>query len=323
MIKRLVKSAVATPAGWSLASRLQGNRGVCVLMYHRITRRGDVFPGTDLDDFVRQMRWLARTCDPIAPEQLDAALQAPRSGRPPVLVTFDDGYRDYFDVAHPVLAELRIPSLVFLATSFMDRTELIWTDAVTWATRCSPRASLTLPWDRGVTLPLGGEAERARAARVSKDHLKAVSDAEREASQQALFDELGVNPQDGSAGRQMLSWAEVRKTIGLTRYGGHTHTHPILSQVDGERAEREIRLCHERIIAETGVAPRYFAYPNGRAQDFSEETKAILRRCGYELAFSTIEGLHAPGMDRYAIRRQPTGATRLGDYAWLVAGRGV
>ena len=35
------------------------------------------------------------------------------------------------------------------------------------------------------------------------------------------------------------------------------------------------------------------------------------------------EGLHGPGMDPYAIRRQPTSAARLGDFAWLVAGRGV
>jgi peptidoglycan/xylan/chitin deacetylase (PgdA/CDA1 family) len=323
VIKRLVKRAAATPVAWNLAARLRGNRGICVLMYHRITRRGDAFPGTDLDDFVRQMRWLRRTCAPIAPEEFDAALRAPTPGRPPVLVTFDDGYRDYAENAYPVLAELGIPSLVFLATSFMDRDELIWTDAVTWAARCSRHASLTLPWDRGVTLPLAGDAERARAVRVSKDYLKGVSDAEREAWQQALFDELGVDPQDGSAGRQMLSWAEVRATLGPTRYGGHTHTHPILSQVGPERAEREIRLSHERIAAETGVPPRWFAYPNGRAQDFTEETKAILRRCGYDLAFSTIEGLHAPDMDRYAVRRQPTGAARPGDYAWLVAGRGV
>ena len=323
VIERLIKSAAATPLAWRVGARLRGNRGVCVLMYHRITRRGDAFPGTDLDEFVRQMRWLRRTCDPIAPEQFEAALQAPSPGRPPVLVTFDDGYRDYCDHAYPVLAELGIPSLVFLATSFIDRGGLIWTDAVTWAARRSPRASLTLPWDRRVTLPLTCDQDRARAARVAKDQLKNVSDAQREAWQQALFAELGVDPQDGSAGRQMLDWAEVRATLGLTRYGGHTHTHPILSQVDGERAEREIRVSHERITAETGAAPRYFAYPNGRAEDFSEETKAILRRCGYELAFSTIEGLHAPGMDRYAIRRQPTGAARLADYAWLVAGRGV
>ncbi len=323
MIKRLVKTAAATPMAWSLAARLRGNRGLCVLMYHRVVRRGDPFPGTLLDDFVRQMRWLARTCTPIAPEGFDEALRAPPPDRPPVLVTFDDGYRDYAENAHPVLAELGIPALVFLATSFMDRGELIWTDAVTWALRRSARGSLTLPWDRATTLPLGTDAERARAERTSKGHLKGVSDAERERWQAALFDELGVDPQDGSAGRQMLSWAEIRATIGLTRYGGHTHTHPILSQVDEARAEREIRTCRDRIAAETGVTPRWFAYPNGRAQDFSDGTKAILRRCGFDLAFSTIEGLHAPGMDRYEVRRQPTGATRLSDYAWLVAGRGV
>jgi peptidoglycan/xylan/chitin deacetylase (PgdA/CDA1 family) len=323
VIRGLLKSAAATPLAWQLGARLQGNRGVCVLMYHRITRRGDPFPGTELDDFVLQMRWLRRTCAPIAPEEFETALQAPTPGRPPVLVTFDDGYRDYCDHAYPVLAELGIPALVFLATAVVDDGGLIWTDAVTWAMRQSPRATLTLPWNRGVQLPLGDELERKRAARVSKAHLKALPDAERERWQQAMFAELGVDPNDGSAGRQMLDWAEVRATIGLTRYGGHTHTHPILSQVDRERAEREIGVCHERITAETGVAPRYFAYPNGRAEDFTEETKELLRRRGYELAFSTVEGLHAPGMDRYAVRRQPTGATRLRDYAWLVAGRGI
>jgi peptidoglycan/xylan/chitin deacetylase (PgdA/CDA1 family) len=322
VIKRALKGAAATPLGWRLAARLRGDRGVCVLMYHRVTRRGDPFPGTDLDEFVRQMRWLRRTCTPIAPEDLERAPGVAPSGRPPVLVTFDDGYRDYHDHAYPVLAELGIPSLVFLATSFVDHGGLIWTDAVTWAMRSSPRASLALPWDRGTTLPLSGAAERERAARACKDRLKAVSDAEREACLLALFAELAVDPQDGSAGRQMLEWAEVRATMGLTRYGGHTHSHPILSQVDADRAEREIRTCRDRIATETGVPPRYFAYPNGRADDFTDETKTILRRCGFELAFSTIEGLHAPGADPYEIRRQPTRSERLSDYAWLVSGRG-
>jgi peptidoglycan/xylan/chitin deacetylase (PgdA/CDA1 family) len=267
------------------------------------------------------MRWLRRACAPIAPEDLDAALRSPGRGRQPVLVTFDDGYRDFRDHAYPVLAELGIPALVFLATAFMDGGALLWTDAVTWAFHRTARARVALPWDRGVTLPLGDGAERARAARVAKEHLKAVSDGERERWQGALFEELAVDPQDGSAGRQMLSWAEVRATLGVARYGGHTHTHPILSRVDAARAEREIRACRERIAAETGVPPRWFAYPNGRPQDFSDETKATLRRCGFELAFSTVEGLNGPGADRYALRRQ-WAAPRLEDYAWLVAGWG-
>jgi hypothetical protein len=46
----------------------------------------------------------------------------------------------------------------------------------------------------------------------------------------------------------------------------------------------------------------------------------LLQRHGFEMGFSTIEGVHQPGMDRYAIRRQPTGAASIGDFAWLVAG---
>jgi peptidoglycan/xylan/chitin deacetylase (PgdA/CDA1 family) len=234
-------------------------------------------------------------------------------------VTFDDGYRDYHDQAYPVLHELRIPAVVFLATAFVDRGGLIWTDAVNWAVHRSRRPYAELPWD-GSRQALTSVPERDACVDASKAFLKNVSDAERTWWLAELLVALEVDPQDGAAGRQMLNWDEVRATMEYTRYGGHTHTHPILSQVGAREAEEEIRSCRDRIRAETGQAPRYFAYPNGRAQDFTEETKGILQRCGFELAFSTIEGIHQRGMDCYAIRRQPTGGRTIGDFAWLVAG---
>ncbi len=319
MIKRMVKAAIATPLGWRAYGLARGG-GVSVLMYHRITRRGDPFPGTDLDDFARQMRWLSRNCRPIAPEEFDSALSQPATARPAVLVTFDDGYRDYHDNAYPVLAELKIPAAVFLATSFMDRGGMIWTDAVAWAANHSRQPHVALPWDRKKVFALSSDSDRARLASACKGFLKDQPDAERQRWQAALFAELKVDADDGSAGRQMLTWDEVRATMEHTRYGGHTHTHPILSQVSVAQAEQEIGTCRDRIRDETGRAPRYFAYPNGRAQDFNEDTRAILIRNGFDLGFSTIEGVHRRGMDRYAIRRQPTGGRTIGDFAWLVAG---
>lgn len=87
--------------------------------------------------------------------------------------------------------------------------------------------------------------------------------------QQQLFNILGVDPNSSNIQRQMLTWDEVRATMKLTYFGGHTHTHPILSQLDSQSAEDEIRTCRDRIYQETGITPRYFAYPNGRAIDFS------------------------------------------------------
>jgi len=319
MIKQFAKAALASAPGWSIASLLRRRRDVAVLMYHRIVANGGPFEGTERGTFREQMRWIRANCRPIRPEELSHP-SGPNRTRPEVLVTFDDGYRDYHDNAYPILEEFRIPSVLFLATSFIDCPGLIWTDAVGWAVNNSKRKQIELPWDDAV-MSIADLPARRRCISACKQFLKQVPDADRLRWQDELFARLEAVPDASVIERQMLTWDEVRATHGLTSIGGHTHTHPILSQVSRERADEEIRLCTERIYAETGTAPRYFAYPNGRAQDFTQQTRELLLARGYELGFSTIEGLHARGSDLLAIRRQPTGARTLGDFAMLVAGR--
>ena len=294
--------------------------GVSVLMYHRIAQTGSLFGGLDRDRFWRQMRWLKKHCHIIGPEQYLEAIRKPARTRLPVLVTFDDGYRDYHDNAYPILDELGIPSIVFLATSFIGTERLIWTDAVSWAFRTTRCGKVNPPWATHETWSLHDTQMRSWATSAAKNYLKDIPDVTRLSMLTRLYQLLDVTPDNSDAGRQMLTWDEVRKTTGYTNYGGHTHTHPILSQLPADAADEEIRLCRDRILAETGQAPRYFAYPNGRAQDFTATTQASLRRHGFELGFSTIEGINNAATDRYAILRQPTTARALADFAWLVTG---
>ena len=97
-----------------------------------------------------------------------------------------------------------------------------------------------------------------------------------------------------------MSWDEVRASMDLTTYGGHTHTHPLMSKVDEERVDREVGLCRARIVAETAVEPTLFAYPNG---DFTSGAQALVRRHGFEVAFSTVEGINNGATDWLAVRR--------------------
>jgi peptidoglycan/xylan/chitin deacetylase (PgdA/CDA1 family) len=321
MIRSLIKGVAASGPGWALTTGIVRRNGITVLMYHRVQGDDKAFQGSGIERFREQMQWLKRRCTVIHPDDFDQAVEQGRRIRPPVLATFDDGYRDYHDHVYPVLHELRIPAVVFLATRFIDAGGLIWTDAVNWAVFHSEKQELKLPWDEATVLDLNDASARSACAGSCKAFLKNIPDFERNHWQSRLFAALDIDPFDGKAGRQMLNWDEVRATMEYTVFGGHTHTHPILCQVDRETAETEIRRCRDRIHEETGVAPRYFAYPNGKAQDFTDDTKAILRRYGFTLAFSTIEGIHEPDMDPLAIRRQPTGARSIGDFAWLVAGR--
>ena len=112
MTRRRVKDVMSSRLGWRVTARCLRASGVTVLMYHRITGPGSVFPGTEVSTFREQMTWLSRNCRAISAQDFEeAAASAGKSGsRPPVLVTFDDGYRDFHDNAYPILQELRIPS---------------------------------------------------------------------------------------------------------------------------------------------------------------------------------------------------------------------
>ena len=114
----------------------------------------------------------------------------------------------------------------------------------------------------------------------------------------------------------MLTWDEVRGTMDVTTYGGHSHTHPILSRLSREECERELRTCRDRLVAETGRAPRYFAYPNGGPEDFDAQTQELLRRHGFAVAFATTRGIAGADTDWMAVRRISDGDGSLADLAW-------
>jgi peptidoglycan/xylan/chitin deacetylase (PgdA/CDA1 family) len=299
--KAAVKSLVGTPLGWRIARAAVRSPGLIVLMYHRVGPSAPPFRALDPADFRRQMAWLKRNCRPIAPEEIREAIRDPDRFRPPVLVTFDDGFRDYHDHAHPVLREMGIPSLVFLTTAFMDAGGMLWVDALRWAASRTPLRRLTLPGG-GAAEMADAEARRAFAAAWTA-HLKRCPEDERTATVERLLRELAGEAPPPAPPRQMMTWDEVRATADGARFGGHTHTHPILSRVGPEQLEAEIRTCRDRIEAETGRRPRWFAYPNGQAADFTEAVKEAVRRQGFEAAFTAIEGVNGRSTDPFALRR--------------------
>jgi peptidoglycan/xylan/chitin deacetylase (PgdA/CDA1 family) len=316
-VKRAVKRTFSSSLGWRWLGPLVRAPGVIVLTYHRIVGADRSLSGLPVESFAAQMRWVRDNCDPIEPEAMLERSRGPRSPRPAVLVTFDDGYRDYHDLAYPVLKELGVPALVFLATSFMDDGGMMWTDEVQWAALSTRRDGVKLPWSDQPAMPLGDDRARADLGEKARAHLKTLPDAQRRLALQELISVLGAPP---PRARQMLTWDEVRQTMDVTRYGGHSHTHPILSRLDRESAEREIRTCRDRIAVETGRTPSTFAYPNGRPVDYTRETQEILRSHGFTMAFSTSEGIAGPDTDWMAVKRLPGDAIDVPDFVWLAAG---
>lgn len=313
-LKNALKATLASPPAWRCTAPLRKPCAL-VLAYHRIGRPGDELNHVDVEQFGRQMRWIKRHCRPIAPEALNEAAD-PRDRRPRVLITFDDGYRDYYELAYPILHDLRIPAVNFISTDYVDTGRMFWWDIVDIAGRRSARKQVTLPWAPGRTWEVG-DASRLTLVRTCKDVIASAPDADRDrlvADVCAMFD---VDPATLDTGRQVMTWDQIRASTELTHYGGHTHTHVRVSRVDADLLEREIRICRDRIRTETCVAPTLFAYPIG---DSSEAALRVLPRFGFDTAFTMHNGYADAPLDRLNVPRF-AGPKTVGRLAWLATGR--
>jgi peptidoglycan/xylan/chitin deacetylase (PgdA/CDA1 family) len=297
-VSRVRKAVVASTVRLMSA----GGRGrLTVMIFHRVLPAHDPFFPYDPD--VRQFASImTAVASQFTPLSLGDALRALEAGTLPpraVCVTFDDGYADNLPLAVPILARCGIPATVFVASGFLDG-RIMWNDRVIEAVKCAKGDFMDLT-DLGLGVHrLGGIADNVLLVRTLINKLKYLAAEARE--QVTLELALRFAPNQTSP---MLSRAQVCQLHDAgVEIGGHTVTHPILSRTDSATAYREIADNKDDLEGLVGHRLRFFAYPNGfPGKDFGAEHAEMVRRIGYQAAFTARPGVAMAHTDRFWLPR--------------------
>lgn len=313
ILKKVFLSGITTDAGLALLAPLRP-RCASILFLHRFAVPDLGVTGHDPDVLRARLEYLRKRKYKLM--SVSDLLFALENGTPleqrSVVFTVDDGYADFAAVAAPVFAAFDCPVTVFLITDFVYGRLWNWFDRVDWIFRETRRGELT--WEiagQRVFRRWASAAERDAANEDIVERLKRVPDAVKERGIASLADALEVVLPIGVPDRdRAMTWDEIRGCArsGVT-FGPHTVTHPILSQVDATRAQREIADSWTAVASETKAAIPVFCYPNGRASDFSARDEEIIAHAGLRAALSTTEesvvlrGGRTERIDRFAIPR--------------------
>jgi peptidoglycan/xylan/chitin deacetylase (PgdA/CDA1 family) len=220
-----------------------------------------------------------------------------------LLLTFDDGYRDNYDNAYPILRRRGIPATFFVATGHMDSGELLWWDLATALISEAAGATVDLPLLGPVTL--SGPDGRTALARRWVSEAKLLPNTARLEALDSLAHSLLVTPRPRPP--VAMSWDQAREMIGAgMAFGGHTRSHPILARMAPDEARKDIADGLDRIREELGRAAVAFAYPNGGIADFDSTHQRALADLGVVLAFTLVSGPALLGeieRDPYEVRR--------------------
>ena len=283
-------------------------KGVLILNYHRI---GDarhslldrnLWSATE-EDFERQIAFIAAQFDVIGLPDFERALAEPHGRH--VMVTFDDGYRDNYSLAHPILKRHGVPATFFLTTGFIDTPQVPWWDEIAWMVRASRLSALDVNRWTSSPVPFDDpdrEIAIARLLSVFKGLPGEVTEDYLEFLAEAL--QTGRCPKQ-VAHELWMTWDMIRemKSNGMT-FGGHTVTHPILANLSSQQQDWEVGECKRRLIEELEEPIEAFSYPVGGRSSFNAFTRAALAQHGFRWGFTYLGGYCRSGhRDPYAIHR--------------------
>lgn len=297
----------------SLSRKRRRMTTALILRYHSVGGDDESVPVyTDpslcvpLSAFEHQMRFVREHYTPVS---LDQILEAIQGGRPfppgAVAITFDDGYRDNYSQALPILQKYRLPATFYITAGCVDTRDTLWTSKLRYYFMTTRERSLHLRHPNPQALDLSSD----QARQASYAHTVAlIKSAGKRRGGDEIFREVesalqvtNLDPLRDS----MLSWDEIREMsrAGML-IGAHTLTHPNLPGLPPEAAEAEVAGSKALIEGRAKVPVHHFAYPNGRGTShFNDTVREIVRKAGFLTSVTSISGPVRQADDLFTLKR--------------------
>ena len=230
MEKLILKTLkLVTPIIWN------GKNGgkLVVLIYHRVLKNQDFLMQGDVDceTFDWQKNLISKYCQPLS---LGDAVEGLKNNTLPsgaICVTFDDGYRDNYTNALPILKKYNVPATVFVATSFLDGG-CMWNDLVIEAVRAGVEKTKEYKTFNLIADPNMVGFSKHKFLNNILHELKYKPHEERQLISEDLLKIVNIKfPDLMMSSTQVLNMHNAGIDIGA-----HTTTHPILKMVSLKKA---------------------------------------------------------------------------------------
>src|SRR5687768_2928418 len=273
LVKRTIKSATSmTGTRFGFPRAVPGC--VNIIAYHRVVKdiakaEREAIHGIVISTatFRRHCETLRRAFDVVSLETAVQFLDGKRRVvRPMAVITFDDGYADFYEEAFPVLNDLGLPATVFLPTAYIGKDKPLAHDRIFWLLK----QVLARPFPLAPVLRRAGVVDLPQRELYQgnlltiTDQIVYLHDTLREKVIHELEKELSTYPKPYPSEYKLLDWETVREMSRKhIEFGAHTANHVVLPLEDEQTARTEIvdsKTELEQQLARKAVS---FAYPNG------------------------------------------------------------
>lgn len=254
------------------------------------------------ETFENQIKWMLEIGEIVDIERiLDFEKE---NDKPLFSITFDDGWKDNYEYAFPILKKYGITATIFIVTSAVDTGRLPWVEEVLKKTHIALKNNKKQEIIKFIKRRLGDSMlllfnNIYELVDHYLEYLKELSLTKRENCIYDYYTQIGVDFEP--IRDSILTWDEILEMDkhGIS-FGSHTHTHAILQYCDEKTILNEL-LISKNILEEKLKKPIYiFCYPNAR---YNNSDANLLEKAGYKFGFRLHNLPLNKGYSRYFIPR--------------------
>ena len=288
-MKTLLLKCLGLVGGYQL-SRLITSTVPRVLMYHRFSssaEKGKV----SATAFRSHLAKIRRDFTPYTLVDLSKIiLSGKKVARNAIVITVDDGYRDFYEIAFPLLKEFQVPATFFVATGFINGDIWLWADKVKWLLGNKDNSLQKLDLGERI-LDL---SDNNKAFQIISDYLLALSNFKKFEFIHNMEKKFELElPQTPPTEYRPCNWSELAEMQDWgIEIGGHSTTHPSLGKIGLDECRDEVNGSYLSITERLGKDERTFCYPNGQVGDYSDLIIKVIEESEYINAVTAFSDKH-------------------------------
>lgn len=272
----------------------------------------------DKNTFAELLFFLKKHFDLV---DLENAISNRPSNKPKLALTFDDGWKDNFTHAFPILKKHQVPATIFLSTAYIDQNKGFWWQSIAdrlWERPHSVDQAALKKALQPYAIPLNPalfddlkSLEKSRLILTFLHSLKQLEPQTLNPLAEALFYDNRPDAMD---------WSDVRllEESGLIKFGPHGHQHYILTQLEQSACVEDLHKSHALITEHCSRPLNIYCYPNGNN---NPHIHSLLSELGYSYALSTEPGLIHTTQNNFCLPRidvSQKSAEQPGLLAWRI-----
>ncbi len=318
MIQTLLsKGAARIPMEWV---RPFSGVSLVVPFYHMVSDEAvphveHLYRFKSIQEFRDDLAFLLRHFEPVTLLDIVGALNGTRALNHYCFhLTFDDGFREVYDIVAPILQRAGVPATFFLNTAFLDGRGIAHHNALSLLLERLEsrhhRVNAAILRHVDSLLPLASDAcpdLRSRILSIRHDQKSLVS---------SLAEILEVDfTQYVRATQPYLSSDQIATllTMGFS-IGAHSHDHPLYANLPLLEQLEQTRMSMELLKTRFGVSPKAFAFPHNDSGVQDDFFTAVFSEPLLDVSFGSsglVPHFHPRNIERVSMEKTSAPAVQI------------